>query len=1552
MKRSQLASQALAAWTLEALRDGGRSLARQELPELDLPTFFRAFADIKGLPERMSLALVGFEANPETLKAMARQAGAICFTEFATDLHVAAAWRNNRARHHVIVAYARGMVTGVNTLRHFAQATSRDLTLTLLDWAATQKEFSTTPAHTRLLSELQALVNDGDVFSFEQVRAFLESWSSSSGASAPRSALPALGLLPDPNLFADANLIRDRLEQNVEYMDDLRDRSTGQMEVARKRLAKTAERAGRSNAEMRARLKAFDKLQAIRRSPTATTLGALNLDEALKVFAPPPKPDGPNDDTPGDEPETRTLNERRLQKASAEALLDDREEELQQNADALSKGLREALQEGEDSGDEDHWQSEVEIDGEMHTFQTDLDRRFVGWVRHFCKTDVWGGLIETTVPDLRRALEDFDRPETQLLRPEYLLMVHGEELGLTKLLQGWEDDLASQGKGKFALVKLWNKMRDLRTRLLSSLDELTHFPLEWFAGKSDVRDVAEEYLKVTGQLFGLVAKNYGAMAQSDPNWAKTTLEGLLALDVVQALVKQPDGKTSSKAVLLPTHPLHLWRYWRLSNLLRGLGKELNDADRAAVIQEAGDPVQFLSVIYASRLPASRGATQVLPVANDLHRLATFENLRNAYSGPDGQMTLVYAVERFAAAHRQHVSPLRLVLVNPPQAGTLLLDLIKLLDGRKKSLLPRLRVEVRGTPLQAARVREALLFDTREREIIEEKVASGRLDLLLDRQPKPLDDILAELTLRPAHVVAVFDEAPVSVRRGGAGERLPMSPFCVRRKVAFHKRWNELRLEPIAGDPPFFEFIELVKHVEGNEGEGTPYAWPEAEALRKSVDSVLTPDDFGAQWFFLADRALPEEGEMLAQRLVRRREGQRQVLLAARDYESLARLMLPVFEVDTPNLLMPVARLKELLGEGAHLIGAGLLDVVKSQEERVVPAKVIGLMGTLLAARDYLRKYPGALLVSTDSQLARTWLRLGTQGERCDLLGVREDGVKLVVECIEVKTTKGKPRTQIDVEIGKACEQVASTLAAVREGLGDTSASDAKGQYLAAPRNEMLKEVLVQGCMGRFASKEVRERWAGWLVRLFGPTPEIPQMLGRVVDVALGSAEEAKSENVGKDGLTVHLQHLNEMDVQRLLEPPFETGEGENHSGEAPFPDDSPDDSDGTGSAYAATPRFSGTTKSQPLRSPLPSQPATQAVVRVLSQAAPPANDPRRNTLPSWPPDENVFGLIGQEAAASKLYNKIELARGTSRPFTHTLFIGSAGVGKSSLARAVAQQLLDEAPVFFSGTDLPRVDALVAKLRELDKVPAHGRGRVKVGKCLVFIDEVHALAKPTATALLNAMEDPHITTVGGVEYDFTDVVFIAATTDKGLLSDAFVSRMDIIPLAAYSLDELAGIICFHARNLFGGYELPREACIEVSARSRCNPRRAVRSLENDLLAEFYNRLPAEQRSQKNAERVAAALMTSESIAAYYDGHGVDLNGLDDLGRKTLAYLKTHGASPEDRLCRGLRISNRGDFVEIIEYLTRLGLINTGHQGRQLTAEGRRYLAEPSNLRDRI
>jgi len=1291
MKRSQLTSEALAAWTCEALANGKTSLARQELPDSDLGSFFRALATA-GVTGDVSLALVGFGADAAKLRQLAQRAGLSCITHFAADLHEAAAWRNDRKRHPIVIAYARGTVTGVNTLRHFEGPSSRDLALKLLEWALKQSAFTQTEAHKRLLEQLGLLVQNDDAFSFEQVRAFLEAWSEGSGKGAPREALPALGLMRDPNLFADANLIRERLEQNVALMDRLRDRPAGQMTAMGKRLQQSLAQA-KNKVEFRALLKTFDNLQQIRRSPSADTLGAVSLDEALKVFTPPkPEPDVTAQPDGQEQDEPVTLNEKRLQRTCADALLDDREEELESNAEALSKGLRAALDEGEDGGD-DEWECEIQVKGDEQTFKASLDRGFVAWVRHFCKAEAWGGLIETSVPDLKRALDDFDRPETLTLDPEHLGVGPGGELSLGTLLAGWDEDLEAQGKGQLGLAALWQRFKELRSQLLGSLEELTHFPLEWFAGKSDVRAVAEDYLKTCGRLFGLVAQHYGAMAQYDPNWAKTTLEALLALDVVQVRTTLPDGRRSSKAALLPTHPLYLWRYWRLSNLLRGLGNELNPDDRKAVIEEAGAPVQFLSVIYASPLPGNKGAAQVLPVANDLYSLATFENLRNAYNGPDGQSALVYAVERFAAAHRLHVNPLRLVLVNAPQAGALLLDLLKLLDGRKKRLVQKLRVEVRGTNVQEARLKEALLFDTREREIIEEKVASGRLELIVNREAKSLKDILAELQAQPAHLVAVFDEAPVSVRRGGAGQRLPMSPFCVRRKVAFHKRWNELRLEPVAGDPPFFEFIELIKHVEGNEGEGTPYAWPEAEALRESVDSVVSPEDFGAHWFFLADRALPEEGAMKAQRLLRRREGQRQVLLAARDYGALARLMLPVFEEDTPNLLMPVARLNELLAEGAHLIGAGLLDLVKAQEGRVDPGKVIGLMGTLLAARDFVRRHPGALLVSTDSQLARTWLRLGAQGERCDLLGVHESGGKLVVECVEVKTTKGAPRSATDEKIAGACQQVAATLAAVREGLGDTTSAEQSGRFLAAPRNEMLKEVLVQGCMGRFATESERSRWAGWLARLFGPTPELPELHGTVMDVALGSAEDKPEENITTEGVAVRLRHLNEADVERLLEPSGNGPAGGDSSRGNGGETENPTDPQPGGAPENAAARKSSISETAG------SPPAPEAV-STHARATP-------QRLPSPPdPSEPSVSPAASELRTEELWTVTLGATKDGTPVTwppsirgnpHLLIVGLPGMGKTTALINLCRQLQagGVTPIVFSYHD--DIDERLAEL---------------------------------------------------------------------------------------------------------------------------------------------------------------------------------------------------------------------------------------------------------------
>lgn len=1123
MTPATLASKALAVWTAGKLAAGERSFSRQQLPTMDVLEFVRALVgagvDVSGI----SLALVGFGQTTDSLTRTAAEGGAT-FSEIAVDLHKAAGWRNSRSAHPVIVAYAHGRVAGVNTLRHFPGPSSEDLSSTLLAWAKQEAAFNGSPAHRQLLDALSEFWKRAGEsrFSYEQLRQFLSAWSE--GAD-PRGLLPHLGLFADPNLFAYP--LGERIALGLSVMGTLRDKASGAMEGLRKKFLADEPRS-----------EIFRKLMAVRRSPDIARLSAVDLDEAMQVFR--GKPDVESNDKQDEDEDDqqdnagKPLNEKRVQAACTEALLDNRDDELTRNADALSQGLRAAI-EDESASDEGTWTGDIEVDGEAKQVEGKLDRAFVSWIHHFCSATAFGGLIESGTGDLKRALADYDLPETLVFDASEVVRAQGSWLGLREVLGVWDEDLPEAGFTSPGLVNLWDRFIVLRNGLMTSLDELSHFPLEWFAGKPEAASQTEEYLAAAASLMGAVGTHFRSMVGIEPRIAKDTLQGLLALDVVQVRVPIDDSHFSSKAVLLPTHPLHLWRYLRLSRILRGLGADLSKQDRAAVIREACEPRQFLGVIYASRLPGGRGAGKVLPVSNELHRLATFENLHNAFSGSDGSECLVYAVQRFASACRQHVRPLRLALINPPEPGRLLLDLIKLLDGRKKDFLPRLHVEVFGTTDHKLRLRNALVFDTKEREIIEEKIASGRLNLVIHRTPKNFDDVLVELREKPAHVAAIFDEAPVCVRRGGAGLRLPMSPFCVRRKVQFQRRLNDIRLEVTSGDPPFYQFMELVKAAEEDTGEGTPYAYAEAESLRSAVDGLLTPDNFGAHWLLLADRALPDESGMVSRRLLRRREGQRQVLLAARDYSPLIRLMLPVFESDIPNLLLTPAQFETLLAEGAHLVGAGLLEVVKTHEGTVDTGKVIGLTGAMLAARAYRREYPDALVVSTDSQLARTWLKLGAQPERCDMLAFRSDEGQLVLEAIEVKTAKGAPRPAGHPDIVKALAQLSATLEAVREGVGDTSSADARGDYLAAPRNEMLKEVLVAGCMAREVPAHRRKLWAEWLERLFGGTSEQPSLRGLVVDVALGSAEDPHRQTLAVEPVCIDLLHLTEITIEELFE---------------------------------------------------------------------------------------------------------------------------------------------------------------------------------------------------------------------------------------------------------------------------------------------------------------------------------------------------------------------------------------------------------------------------------
>ena len=1185
--------------------------------------------------------------------------------------------------------------------------------------------------------------------------------------------------------------------------------------------------------------------------------------------------------------------------------------------------------------------SEVQLDTPLsgaESVRFDYKLSLLNWVRVFCNEKIWGGFVETQLPTLEEALDRCESLKPPVfLESERIFESEGTTYSLAKLLQLFDQQLHKLGFADPGMTKAWERFAERRKSFLGDLSVLTHEPLLLFAGRPMFSLAVKDYLEACTLLYSAIQRHYSQMVEVDDAYARAVLERVLALDVIQVRTEVEEGQVSYKAVLLPTHPLHLWRYQRLERVMRGLGTEIGTEDREAIIEQCHRPDQFLSVLYVPGFPVGRGGNRVLPLSNDLYGLAVFENYTNAYSGPDGDEALLATLRRFILLYPAHARPLRLALVNPPEPARLLVKLLKILSEFRPATLSGLYIEIFATSEHAARLHGAKLFSGPQRDQIEEKLAAGRFDLLVNQNAMEFGEVRDRLKARPFHIAAIFDEATVRLRRAATLMAYPMSPFAVRREIKYHQLSKRFELIPICTDPPFQDFMELVKEAESSRRDQAPVALVEAEALRDKIDQVLLGDQPGAIWCFLADRSLPEETRQSSVRLQRKREQNRQVLLCAADYRRLAELLRPAF--DDCNLRFDNEDLALLLEEGAHLVGGGILDLINASGAPDTK-RVRGFCGMLLAARDYQKRYPNALLVSADSELARLWLRLGRQRERCDLFALREENGQLFIDCLEVKTNLEGGQPVDGTVIGDAKTQVTRTLLAVDSALPDDPSHEPP---LSPPRNEMLKEVFISGCRSRFATGELRDLWYGWLSELFSTEVRTPRakLSGCVVAVELGNNIPVTETVLCDEPHRVVLRRIAEGRLQEVLSRNWREG----------GPTGAPPGRGGP-KAPPETPQApKGEGAEEP---PSPAAPSLESALE-LAKREPESRAQESSPIEgstaddeTWPPTPNVLGLVGQQHAVTQLVNDVDFCIATKERFSDKLMVGPAGVGKSSLAKAISQKLLGENDVFFNGVDLRDPKQLIDKLIESQKIPVKIGPRVTVGKALIFIDEVHAISRTVQTWLLNAIEDPRVTTLNGVEYDFSNVVFITATTDRGRLLETLRSRFILIELRPYTLEELASIVCVHGQNYLDSYVLPRDVCLEIAARCRCSPREAVRCLRHEIRQDFFARLPEKKKKDRKA---LGESITLAGIIEFFDRRQVDSNGIDERGRRYLEFLHRHDMGSEERLKKFLQIADKDDFATLDEYLIRLGLV-TIQGGRVLTAEGRRYMVQPIDLRARI
>lgn len=296
--------------------------------------------------------------------------------------------------------------------------------------------------------------------------------------------------------------------------------------------------------------------------------------------------------------------------------------------------------------------------------------------------------------------------------------------------------------------------------------------------------------------------------------------------------------------------------------------------------------------------------------------------------------------------------------------------------------------------------------------------------------------------------------------------------------------------------------------------------------------------------------------------------------------------------------------------------------------------------------------------------------------------------------------------------------------------------------------------------------------------------------------------------------------------------------------------------------------------------------------------------------------QTMDDYIGQSKAKETLKIYIEAAKRRNDPLDHILFYGPPGLGKTTLAGVIANEMGTHMKVT-SGPAIEKPGDMAAILSGLSD------GDV------LFVDEIHRLNRQVEEVLYPAMEDYCIDimigkgpTAKSIRLDLPKFTLIGATTRAGLLTAPLRDRFGVIHrLEFYNIDELVQIIEHSATIL--GVEIDKEGAVELARRSRGTPRLANRVLK---------------RVRDFAEVRFDGVITERVAVQALDLLDVDKLGLDHVDRNLLmTMIEKFGGGPVglDTLAAATG-EDAGTIEDVNEpYLIKNGLINRTPRGRVVT-----------------
>ena len=303
--------------------------------------------------------------------------------------------------------------------------------------------------------------------------------------------------------------------------------------------------------------------------------------------------------------------------------------------------------------------------------------------------------------------------------------------------------------------------------------------------------------------------------------------------------------------------------------------------------------------------------------------------------------------------------------------------------------------------------------------------------------------------------------------------------------------------------------------------------------------------------------------------------------------------------------------------------------------------------------------------------------------------------------------------------------------------------------------------------------------------------------------------------------------------------------------------------------------------------------------------------------------QNLQEYIGQKTVTDNLKVFIEAARKRGEPLDHVLFYGPPGLGKTTLAGIIANELEVDIRIT-SGPAIERAGDLAAILTNLNE------------NDVLFIDEIQRLNRSVEEVLYSAMEDFALDIIIGkgpsarsIRLDLAHFTLIGATTRAGSLSAPLRDRFGVVcKFETYSKNELKQIACRSSEVL--GLEADESSLNEISGRSRGTPRVVNRLLKR--VRDF---------SQVEGTGHVEINITKKALKAL----GVDERGLENLDREILKLIieRFHGGPVGIDTIAASIGEERITIEDVYEpYLIQAGFLYRTQKGRMVSEDAYRHL----------